>query len=379
MCSAQISVECTRIPPRTTCPPVRNISRGAKNFAPCIRVLLETGLRTACVRPEGLVQGLLKAPVNRFSASTDMDCRILVPTDFSPPSDAALSYARLLAKTMDASLLLLHVTGTHSTLTRATVDPRDRVPAALRELRNRLTPDDRAPHVVVSAVEAPDPAGQIVRTARSMEACLVVMGTHGRGGIARVLIGSVAETVVRTAPCPVFTANGTLRASPKGFRRILVPTDFSTPSDAALDCARRLAAGLGASVHLLHVLPDVSSGEIASELFVTEPPEARSMRLMDARDRLKHRITADDRATLRATSEVILGSPAQIIVDYAADNQFDLIVMGTHGRTGMAHLLVGSVAERVVRTAGCPVFTTQHPWEPAADVVLQKGLAGPIC
>ena len=212
-----------------------------------------------------------------------------------------------------------------------------------------------------------------------MDASLIVMGTHGRGGIARVLMGSVAEKVVRTAPCPVFTTNGALRASAKGFRRILVPTDFSAPSDAALDCARRLAAGFAASVHLLHVLTEVSDRETGSELFVSEPPEARSIRLIDARDRLKHRITADDRVTLRATSEVIFGSPAQIIVDYAADNYFDLIVMGTHGRTGMAHLLVGSVAERVVRTAGCPVFTTQHAWEPAADVVLQKDLAGAIC
>lgn len=309
-----------------------------------------------------------------------MRCRILVPTDFSPPSDAALSYARLLAKTFDASLHLLHVTGSHSTTPRAPADLRDRVPAALREMQDRLTPDDRSPHVVVSAVEAPDPAGQIVRTARSMDASLIVMGTHGRGGIARVLIGSVTEKVVRTAPCPVFTTNGTLRASARSFRRILVPTDFSAPSDAALDCARRLATGFAASVHLLHVLPDVSgSGEIGSELFVTEPPEARSLRLTDARDRLKHRITADDRVTLRATSEVIFGSPAQTIADYAVDNQFDLIVMGTHGRTGMAHLLVGSVAERVVRTAGCPVLATQYPWSPAADVVQQEDVAGAIC
>ena len=309
-----------------------------------------------------------------------MRCQILVPTDFSPPSDAALSYARLLGKTFDASLHLLHVTGAHSSPPRTPADSRDRVPAALRDLRNRLTADDRSPDVAVLAVEAPDPAAQIVRTARSMDASLIVMGTHGRDGIARVLMGSVTEKVVRTAPCPVLTTNSALRASPKGFRRILVPTDFSAPSDAALDCARRLASGFAASVHLLHVLAEVSaSGGTGSELFVTEPPEARSLRLIDARDRLNHRITANDRAALRATTEVIFGSPAQTIVDYAADNQFDLIVMGTHGRTGMAHLLVGSVAERVVRTAGCPVFTTQHAWEPAADVVLQKELAGAIC
>ena len=131
---------------------------------------------------------------------------------------------------------------------------------------------------------------------------------------------------------------------------------------------------------MLHVLAEVSaSGGTGSELFVTEPPEARSLRLIDARDRLNHRITANDRAALRATTEVIFGSPAQTIVDYAADNQFDLIVMGTHGRTGMAHLLIGSVAERVVRTAGCPVLATQHPWEHAANMVKQEDVAEAFC
>src|SRR5262245_2819468 len=167
-----------------------------------------------------------------------MDCRILVPTDFSPPSDAALSYARLLLKSFEGSLHLLHVIGTHSTPQGACVDSCEPVPTALRELRDRLTAEDRSPRVAVLVVTAPEPAAQIVRTARSMDASVIVMGTHGRGGIARVLIGSVAEKVVRTAPCPVLTANGALRAA-KGFRRILVPTDFSPPSDAALDCARR--------------------------------------------------------------------------------------------------------------------------------------------
>src|SRR5262245_21857784 len=136
-----------------------------------------------------------------------MRCQILVPKDFSPPSDAALSYARLLARTFDATLHLLHVTGTHSTRPRVK-DSRDRVSAALHELRGRLSADDRSPDVTIRALDAPDAAAQIVRTARSMKASLIVMGTHGRGGVARVLMGSVAEKVVRTAPCPVLTANG---------------------------------------------------------------------------------------------------------------------------------------------------------------------------
>jgi nucleotide-binding universal stress UspA family protein len=301
--------------------------------------------------------------------------RILVPTDFSTPSDAALSYARLLAKTYDASLHLLHVTASRSTSPHEAMDSWDREPAALRELRDRLTAEDRRRRVVVRVVEALDPARQIVRYARAMDAGLIVMGTQGRSAVARVLMGSVAEKVVRTAPCPVFTAHGALRAPAAGFRRILMPTDFSLPSYAALNCARRLATGFAASLHLLHVLEEVPSARaIGSELFINEAPETRSLRLKDARDRLKRQIF-DARVTLGATTEVIFGSPARVIADYAADNAFDLIVMGTHGRTGMAHFLVGSVAERVVRTASCPVLATQYPWRQTAEVARPEDMA----
>jgi nucleotide-binding universal stress UspA family protein len=302
--------------------------------------------------------------------------RILVPTDFSAPSDAVLSYARLLANTYDASLHLLHVTATRSTPPSAPSDSWNREPAALCQLRDRLTADDRRRRIVVRVLEAPDPARQIVRYARAMDIDLIVMGTHGRSAVAQLLMGSVAEKVVRTAPCPVFTAHDALRASAAGFRRILMPTDFGLPSYAALNCARRLAASFAASLHLLHVLEEVpSTGGIGwSELFINESPEARSLRLRDARDRLKQQIS-DGRVTLGATTEVIVGSPARVIANYAADNRFDLIVMGTHGRTGMAHLLLGSVAERVVRSASCPVVTTQYTWQRAAAVMQQAEMA----
>jgi nucleotide-binding universal stress UspA family protein len=205
-----------------------------------------------------------------------------------------------------------------------------------------------------------DPVDEIVTYARTTGVDLIVMGTHGRSGLSHMLIGSVAEKVVRTAPCPVLTVHKAPKEPVTGFRRILVPTDFGAASDAALDCARTIAARFGASLHLLHVLDDVGSGAIDSDMFATQSPEARSTRLNDARERLKHRVSDRDRARLRATTEVLFGASAQMITDYALDNGFDLIVMGTHGRTGMAHLLVGSVAERVVRTATCPVITTRH-------------------
>jgi nucleotide-binding universal stress UspA family protein len=150
------------------------------------------------------------------------------------------------------------------------------------------------------------------------------------------------------------------------FTRILVPTDFSGCSDAALEHARALATRFDGSLHLLHVIEDQQlSGPLGSEMYAPQPGTL-SLLLKDAHTRLSHRITPGERAARRATGEVVIGSGARTIVEYAADNRFDLIVMGTHGRTGLAHVLMGSVAERVVRTAECPVLTVREAPRPAA-------------
>lgn len=112
------------------------------------------------------------------------------------------------------------------------------------------------------------------------------------------------------------------------FTRILVPTDFSPPSDVALEYARSMARVFGASLHVLHVIEDTTlEGGLGSETFVPPRPETRTVWMQEALERLAHRVTADDRATLRAKSEVIFGKSSQAIVDYASDNGFDLIVM----------------------------------------------------
>ena len=142
--------------------------------------------------------------------------------------------------------------------------------------------------------------------------------------------------------------------------RILVPTDFSDTADVALEYARPLAARFGASLHLLHVLDDpVLTEGLVAEAYMTEAPSIRTSLLEDARVRLGHRVQGC------ATSEAVFGRGATTIADYAERCQIDLIVMGTHGRTGLAHLLLGSVAERVVRTAACPVLTVGHTAAPA--------------
>lgn len=293
-----------------------------------------------------------------------MFTRILVPTDFSAPSDAALAYARGLAGTLDATLHLFHVVD--NTFLRAVVgDPRDQETAALKQLQDRLTDEDRVRFRALPVVEPSDePADEIVSYARTHDINLIVMGTHGRSGMAHLLMGSVAEKVVRSASCPVLTLRdaprpaGTANPDPT---RILVATDFSAPSDAAIECARLLAGRFGASLCLLHVLDDAGiAGSMTSEVYVGESPGLRTARLKDAQERLAHRVAPLHRAQIRATTDVIFGSSARTIVEYAADNGFDLIVMGTHGRKGMAHLLMGSVAEHVVRTATCPVLATHE-------------------
>jgi universal stress protein A len=143
------------------------------------------------------------------------------------------------------------------------------------------------------------------------------------------------------------------------FTRILVPTDFSEYSDAALDYARSLADTFGASLHLLHVFEDpyVTAGAFSGETYLALPGDLRETMTADAKKQLAARLPGTEASTRQATSEVLMGGAARTIVDYAAAEQIDLIVMGTHGRTGLLHLLIGSVAERVVRTAPCPVLT----------------------
>ena len=146
----------------------------------------------------------------------------------------------------------------------------------------------------------------------------------------------------------------------RNFTRILVPTDFGAPSDAALDLAKTMAATSGASLHLLHVLEDpFMTSVFATEFQALPPADLREKWLERARTWLNEQLTPAEQASFRSTELVVPGPPAQTIVDYAKANDIDLIVMGTHGRRGVKHLLMGSVAERVVRAAACPVLTVR--------------------
>ena len=156
----------------------------------------------------------------------------------------------------------------------------------------------------------------------------------------------------------------------RNISRILVPTDFSAPSNAALEFAKTLAARFGASLQLLHVLEDpYLIAAFAPEVYAPPPPGLRESSLAGAQKVLAAQLTEGEQEQFGTTTTVLFGAPAQEIVDYAATHGIDVIVMGTHGRSGLAHLMMGSVAERVVRAAPCPVLTTRGREAEAAHAV----------
>ena len=136
-------------------------------------------------------------------------------------------------------------------------------------------------------------------------------------------------------------------------KHVLVATDFGAASDAALTYGRALAKRFGAQLHLLHAAENDFLHATATDPHVLKAGVARQ---------LEERLTAEDRAERSACAVIkTADQPSDAIVGYAKAARIDLIVMGTHGRTGVSHMLVGSVAERVVRTAPCPVLTVRHP------------------
>ena len=143
-------------------------------------------------------------------------------------------------------------------------------------------------------------------------------------------------------------------------KSILVATDFGEPSDAALAYGRELARAFGAKLHVLHVADDVYV-RLGGDAYVAVLPELQKDVEDAARKRLDDLLVDNDSSPLEIEKAVVTSSAtAACIVDYARENKINLIIVGTHGRGAMAHLLVGSVAERVVRTAPCPVLTVRQ-------------------
>ena len=296
--------------------------------------------------------------------------RILFPTDFSACAESALAHAAGLAQRTGAELHVLHVAepamdpaewveGLGVTLDDVAADldvPLPTFPNAGWE------PGDLVP--LTSAVEyAEKVAPAILRYAERHDVDLVVMGTHGRRGLRRMLVGSVAEEVVRLAPCPVLTVGGREAGEASGIvRRVVAPLDLSDPAALAPRHAAALADAYGADLDLLHVVDAATVPTGGAP--VLGPVRVSAAEVQIRARRALERLAADLRAEFPAVGavgvHVRLGSPAGDVVRFAEERGADLVVVGSHGRTGMERLLVWSVAERVVRSAPCPVLTVKR-------------------
>jgi nucleotide-binding universal stress UspA family protein len=140
---------------------------------------------------------------------------------------------------------------------------------------------------------------------------------------------------------------------------LLVPLDFAAASNLALDCAIDLARRYDSKIDVLHVLDEMRFAGAYAEGLVIEAPDLQDRQIDDAEQRLAEVRAKCAQAGVSASSQVLVGTPARVISEHATNRGTDLIVMGTHGRGGLAHLALGSVAERVLRTAPCPVLVVR--------------------
>jgi len=273
--------------------------------------------------------------------------QILFATDFSGRDRAVFQSACQLALQWRAKLLVMHVEDSRS--------------PAMSESR-RIDTQAEFKHFVPEDVsidydhilKTGDAADEVLNFVEATQVDLIVLGTHGRRGMDRVFAGSVAEKIVRKANCAVMTlreSEGEVRQGE--MKRILVPVDFSVFGYAALDFASKIAISINAQISIVYV--DDSDTSVSHQF--PQRHSEWSDHQKDLGDQLKKFKPVSDK--IEVTHKLFNGDPAREICGYANENECDLIVLGTHGRTGLRRALVGSVAEQVIRHAKCPVITVK--------------------
>lgn len=304
--------------------------------------------------------------------------RILCPIDFSEYSRHALDHALALARRYQSTITVLHVFPTApltayapgmpgfepNVLTRADRDQ-------LLEQMKQFIETESVPGIPVDrTIREGDVTREILSQATEMKAQLLAMGTHGRSGFERLLLGSVTEKVLRKASCPVLTVPrrhpDAVPATPLLFKRILCPVDFSDCSMQALNYAMSLAQEADAHLTVLHVIadelevtPDAYGAIIMNDL--ERLADFRRRHEDDARRRLAEAVPEAVATYCHVETMVLSGRPSREILRIAADQQTDLIVIGVQGRGAANLVFFGSTTNQVVREAACPVLTVRRP------------------
>lgn len=297
---------------------------------------------------------------------------ILVPLDGSPFGEAALPASVALARRTGARLHLVHVRGTPGTgMTGLPGLAAGWGPEAEKSARAYL--DDVAERISDDVVESVSfalldgPVAESLRDyTRAQGISLIVMSTHGRRGLSRAWLGSVAAGVIREAPAPVLLVRprkGKLRPGSKlKISRILIPLDGSALSESIVTPAATLGKVTGASLTLVHVIePVFRLGEAILVPAVEYDAEAGRRAEAEGQaylNRLAARLRGEGH---QVEASVLNGEAVQTLLDEAKEKGADLIALATHGRSGWQRLAFGSVADKIVRTSSLPVLVQRSP------------------
>ncbi len=276
--------------------------------------------------------------------------KIVVALDGSPLSERVIASLELLLENPASELLIIRVVpGGRLTRDDAVYEP---ARAHIRSVVERLT--TRGYRVCGEVAVGDEPASEILAFARRNGASLLALTTHARGAIGRFFIGSTTERIIRDADLPVLVVNPWAPAFPLRFERVLVPLDGSERAEEALPFASEVERKLGAEVVLLHV----------QEVAALEPE------LVGPDDEARERSTFERAAAALGSSPRTLslkGFAPTRILDAIHDTEPDVVLMTTHGRTGLARIALGSVTESVVRRAPCPVLVLRSRRAPTSS------------
>jgi nucleotide-binding universal stress UspA family protein len=292
--------------------------------------------------------------------------RILCPVDLSDISRHTTEHAALLGQWYHAKVTALHVCNPVVVpSTDFIVAGRPREPLLteheLNDIRAQVLRcfSSLPPGDVDVVIEHGRVADRVLECALSLPADLIVMGTHGAGGFEHLVLGSVAEKVMRKATCPVMTVPPRAHTTSQlPFKRLLCPVDFSDASLSALERALSIAQEGEAQLTILHVL-EWRPGD--------EPLTNRPINVPEFRGQLEHDVARQLQALVpdsvphgrRPTTRIAHGKGYREILAVAAEEHADVIVMGVHGRNPLDMMLLGSTTNQVVRRATCPVLTVR--------------------
>jgi nucleotide-binding universal stress UspA family protein len=298
--------------------------------------------------------------------------RILAPIDFSEVSTPAFVYAAALARWYRARVTALHVFVNRPPVNIVpSPHPSGFAPIALDAVTDDIVrhldgviEQAGASDVAVDRMvrDAPDAPEEILAQAALLPADLLVIGTHGRGGFDHLVLGSVAEKVLRKAQCPVLIvpkqAHQAPRNAPVQFRRILCAVDFSEASIASLEYAMSLAEEADARLTLLHAI-EVPHG-IREEPWNLDVDAIRAGLETEGTRRLEALVPEAVRTFCTVETVVTEGKASREILRLAKARESDVIVMGVHGRGALDLVIFGSNTHAVIRHADCPVLTVRR-------------------